>query len=913
MAEAAIVFFLNRVTGLLLQESDHLSKIQEHVEWIQKELQSMVAFLRDADRRQQRDERVATWVREVRYLVYDAEDILDEYVTKMDTLHWYTFSVFKYLYVKHNLCNQIIKIKKEVIEVNARKDRYGFHGGLSDEANPPPPPPPSSHGGGGGMSNRVPGAASPFVPVEDIVGIEDDVENLMRMLLDGNKCNRIVISVFGMGGLGKTTLVKEVFKKVKNKKKFDCYSWVFVSQSCTLIDALKNMLFGFMESRREPAIDVMDSMDEGRLQERTYHYLQDKNFLLVLDDMWDDRLWEEIKHSLPPKRGRIIFTTRIRNIASGDEEESFHIYDLQPLPYELAWQIFCRKAFRAKKTCPEDIKEFAEAIVRRCEGLPLAVIAIGGVLANRSTNLPAWQSVLHTLEWEMSQHRDLERLNNALLFSYNYLPFYLKHCFLHVGLFPQDYNIARKRLIRMWIAEGFVKEISGKTMEEVANHYFIQLIDRSMIQAVTLHARDVVKACRVHDLMRDIANHMLKEELFGAVLEEGESTIQEKQRRLAIYDTSIVLPDMMNMMSKMNLRSFLLFRKNEVSVSVLQKLLVQLKLARVLDLQGVPLEKLPDEIGQLIHLRYLGLRGTWIQNLPKSLKNLRNLQTLDIRKTNVKSLPAGSNKLQQLRHLLLSSFRDREKGFVKVCQGRISFLSLQTLSGVEADEELLKELKGLKGLRKLSIRGITEENSKELCNSLEEMTNLRSLTIVSESGRDIEMESISESVRYLEKLKLQVCIKEFPVWFNSLSCLHTLYLFKNFMREDPFPILEKLPNLVILTLASAFTNRVIKCRTGGFPKLKLLRILDMANWVNWLPIEETTLPKLQYLLIADCPKLRRLPDGFNYLTSLQDLTLAGTSAQFSHKLQGEDRWKVTHVREVSIISQVNGKFVKQKL
>lgn len=913
MAEAAIVFFLNRLTRLLLQEGDRLSKIQEHVEWIQKELQSMVAFLRDADRRQQRDERVATWVREVRDLVYDAEDIIDEYVTKMDALHWYTLFGFKYVYVKHNVCNQIIKIKKEVIEVNARKDRYGFHGGLPivpDEA----PAPPSSHGGGGmgGMSSRVPGAASPFVPVEDIVGIEDDVEQLMRMLLDGNKYDRLVVSVFGMGGLGKTTIVKEVFKKAKMR--FDCYSWVFVSQSCTSIDALKNILFGFMESRREPAIDVMDSKDEGRLQERTYHYLQDKKFLLVLDDMWDNRLWEEIKHSLPPKRGKILFTTRIRNIAPPDEE-NFHIYDLQPLPYELAWQVFCRKAFRGKRTCPQDIKEFAEAIVRRCGGLPLAVIAIGGVLANRGTNLPAWQSVLHTLEWEMSQHRDLERLNNALLFSYNYLPFYLKHCFLHVGLFPEDYNIARKRLIRMWIAEGFVKEIPGKTMEEVANHYFIQLIDRSMIQAVTLHARDVVKACRVHDLMRDIANHMLKEELFGAVLGGGESIIQEKQRRLAIHDNAddniIILPDM----SKLNLRSFLMFRQNEVSSSVLQKLLVQLKLARVLDLQGVPLEKLPDEIGQLIHLRYLGLRGTWIQNLPKSLKNLRNLQTLDIRKTNVKSLPAGSNKLQQLRHLLLSSFRDREKGFVKVCQGRLSFLSLQTLSGVEADEELLKELKGIKGLRKLSIRGITEENSKELCNSLEEMTNLRSLTIVSESQaeRDIEMESLSQSARYLEKLKLQMSMKRFPEWFNYLGCLHTLYLFKNEMREDPFPILEKLPNLVILTLASAFSNRAIKCSSGGFPKLKLLRILDIANWVNWMPIEEGTLPKLEYLLIADCPKLRRLPDGFNYLTALQDLTLAGKSAQFSHKLQGEDRWKVTHVREVSIISQVNGKFVKQKL
>lgn len=156
-------------------------------------------------------------------------------------------------------------------------------------------------------------------------------------------------------------------------------------------------------------------------------------------------------------------------------------------------------------------------------------------------------------------------------------------------------------------------------------------------------------------------------------------------------------------------------------------------------------------------------------------------------------------------------------------------------------------------------------------------------------------------------------MKRLPKWFNSLECLHTLYLFKNFLEEDPFPVLEKLPNIVILTLASAFSTKEIKCRVGGFPKLKLLHILDTENWLTLLPIEEGTLPRLQYLLTADCPKLVRLPDGFHHLTALQDLTLAGTSAYFSYRLHGVDRWKVNHVQEVSIISQVNGKFVKQKL
>lgn len=100
-------------------------------------------------------------------------------------------------------------------------------------------------------------------------------------------------------------------------------------------DVLRNILFGFIASRGEPALDVMGVMDEGWFLERTNEYLQDKKYLLVLDDKWDDNLWEELKHAFPRRKGRIIITTRIRGIAS-PPEGNFQIYDLQPLPYELA-------------------------------------------------------------------------------------------------------------------------------------------------------------------------------------------------------------------------------------------------------------------------------------------------------------------------------------------------------------------------------------------------------------------------------------------------------------------------------------------------------------------------------------------------------------------------------------------------
>lgn len=893
MAEELILFFLRKLSEQLNEEGELLSGVHEDIEWIKNELQAMVAFLRDVHRTQQRDKRVGRWAEEVRKLVYDAEDIIDEFLIRMENPRW---NFIKHLQTRHQVGSQIQKVKKRVMEVKERRDRYNWlH--IAQENTP----------GIMRASSTGFGAATPFFQVDDIVGIEVHVEQLVELLIEGKSDRRQVISVFGMGGLGKTTLAKEVYKRVKTD--FDCYSWVFLSQSCNLRDVLQRILFGLKESKNEPAMEVMDVMNEGLLQEMIYNYLQDKMYLIVFDDVWDTEIWEELKHALPRERGQIILTTRIQDIASS-VEDGCYIYHLHPLTHELAWKLFCKKAFRRMKACPEDLRGLAESIVNRCGGLPLAIVAIAGLLSSKGTNARDWQHVLDTLDWELNHDRDLDRLHKTLLLSYNHLPFYLKYCFLHIGLFPADYEIGRKRLIRMWVAEGFVEKSRSKTDEEVANHYFLKLIRGSMIQPITLPARDVVKACRVHDQMRDVAAYMLKQEMFGAALEAGDKEMEGRPRRLSIYDNAKNLP---SNMGNLKLRSFLMFKITELSSSNLLKIFEELKLVRVLDLQGVPIERLPGEVGSLIHLRYLNLRGTFIKCLPKQLKSLRNLQTLDIRNTNLTSLPTGINRLQQLRHLHIASFCDREKGFLKMPKGKKWFKNLQTLSGVEPDEDLLKELRSLTNLRKLYIGGMNKTNSEELWVSLGEMKSLRSFTMVADSSPERpQVESLSRPPPSLEKLKLQVSMTRLPKWFVSLRYLHTLYLLKNFLVEDPFPILQQLPNLFVLILASsAFLSTEICCRSGGFPKLTLLRILGMENWRRWMPIEEGTMPNLRYLLIADCPRLLGLPEGFHHLTALQDLTLIRMSSYLSYKLQGTDHWKVHHIPEVSIISQDGAEFLSK--
>lgn len=712
------------------------------------------------------------------------------------------------------------------------------------------------------------------------MGIDDDVEQIIELgMEDGELRHRKVISVFGMGGLGKTTVVKEVYKRAKTR--FECYSWVSMLPSHGFMDVLRNILFGFKANKGESAIDVMDAKYEGQLQEMIYNYLQDKEYLLVLDDVWEAEVWEAVKHALPRDHGTIIITSRIRDIASSIEDNC-RIYELQPLSHELAWSIFCRKVFRNQGYCPQHLKEYAEAVVRRCEGLPLAIVAVAGLFSAKAAEPQAFQSVLHELVWIYNDNRDVERLHKALLCSYIHLPYYLKYCFLQINLFPEDYEIGRKRLIRMWIAEGFVRKAPGKTEEETGNRYFKQLMYRSMIQAITLHARDVVKACKVHNLMREVANKMMKEEKFGAVLDGEELQTEDRYRRLSVYAEADNIP---TNIGKLSIRSFHLFDTANLSNSALRKFLKELRLTRILNLQGVCIERLPEEVSNLIHLRYLDLRGTRINGLPKSVTNLRNLQTLDIRNTNVKVLPRGINRLQQLRHLLMASFSERDTAdFIQMPKERLCFKELQTLSGVLCDEYFVKELRHLTNLRKLYMGKTTSTCSRELSTSLAELQKLRSLSIISgSSSEDLQLNSLSKPPKLLEKLKLQVFFIRLPNWFQHLNRLHTLSLLKSFLGEDPFPVLHLLPNLVVLTLASsAFTCSNISCRPQGFMKLTTLRILDIHTWIRWMPIEEGTMLSLRYLLIANCPNLQGLPEGFHHLTALQSLTLSGMSEHFPH-------------------------------
>ncbi|XP_050253669.1 disease resistance protein RPM1-like [Quercus robur] len=408
-----------------------------------------------------------------------------------------------------------------------------------------------------------------------------------------------VISIVGMGGSGKTTLAANTYNNDDVKKHFDCCAWITISQAYELEDVLRTLIKEFHESRKETNPADLYSMNYRLLVKTLVNYLEKKRYLLVLDDVWDTNLLDEIKVSLRDSclGSRIILTTRKEDdVACHQMGGKHHIHNIELLLMEEAWELFCKKAFSSSPngSCPPELKSFAQELVGKCRGLPLAISALGSLMYSKNTS--QWNEIYSSLNWSLSNNPELEAVKTILLLSFNDLPYQLKHCFLYCSLFPEDHKIRRKRLIKLWMAEGFVEKVEGSTLEEVADSYLVKLTFKNMLQVVERNQFGRPHRCKMHDLLRELALSISVKEKFGAVHGEGEEMKECKVRRISVHKTDGELKSFVGI-SK--LRSFLIFNKS------LKTLPPGSKMLSVLDLEDVPMDELPDEIFKLFNLTYL--------------------------------------------------------------------------------------------------------------------------------------------------------------------------------------------------------------------------------------------------------------------------------------------------------------------
>ncbi|KAL5981340.1 hypothetical protein ACLOJK_015395 [Asimina triloba] len=835
-----------------------------------------------------RDDGIEAWITQVRRLVFRAEDAVDEFMIQTHNYRLlFPASFLKRAMARHRFGTEMQIIRRQVKNIDERRRRYEFQQAL---------PNPQQSASYGGQSDLGAADSEPWVEETDIVGLDKDALKLPQWLLeaDGETQERAIVSIVGAGGSGKTTLARKAYKG-PIQIHFECHAWVSVSQTFWTKDILRKMLKGFFESRKEAPPIRTEAMEEAELRRIVRDYLQGKRYALVLDDIWHAHAWQDVKHALPREGGgRIIFTTRIENIAFPVDERC-RILKLEPLSDGLAWELFCTKAFRNQSprgACPKHLVRAAEAMVKKCKGLPLALVAMGGLMSKKAPNPSEWNEVLENLQWELTHNEDLATLNRVLLTSYNYLPSHLKYCFLYCAMFPEDDVIERKKLIRMWVAEGFVEEHPQKTFEEAANDCFLQLMERNLLLPLWPHIYWRPEYFQLHDLMRDVAVYMFKKEEFATlVTNQGKDIDQKQHRRLAIQSNVVDIP---RSSVPLNPRTCLVFCRDDVFLPILYRTILDFTLLRVLNLEGSKMVNLPKEIGKLIHLRYLNLSRTRIERLPKSLQRLHNLQTLDVRHCHVKSLPHFMIKLVRLRHLLVGSY----SAYLEMPRGISELRSLQTLEGALVDDELSRELGDLKQVRELRVGKVRGKHCKPLCNSISQLQHLRCLCVETFGADErLQLQSLQQPPPYLEELRLSGIMESFPQWIGALSCVREIKLRETRLVDDPFPTLGLLPNLQILDLNNAYVGKQISFASGGFPRLRSLEIMEMLGLEELSRIGEGTLQSLQVSTIDSCPLLKTLPDGLQDIASMKVLLLYGMPEEFIDRIRkgGDDHFKVEEI------------------
>ncbi|PNX78596.1 disease resistance protein rpm1-like, partial [Trifolium pratense] len=745
-------------------------------------------------------------------------------------------------------------IKSSVSRIKERSERYGFQRSLNQGSR--------DYRGSRNNQWHDPRVAALNIVEADVVGFEVPKQRLINWMVKGKEPT--VISIVGMGGQGKTTLAKIVFDNKDIIGHFDCHVFITVSQSYTVEGLLRNMLVKlYKENDEVPPPRIFEKYQESMLTDEVKNYLQNKRYVVVFDDVWNEHFWDDVEFALIDNKNgsKILITTRNANVLVSCSKSSFIVkkHELQPLTPKQSRELFNKKAFKINNDSKK-LNDIAYEIVEQCNGLPLAIVAIGGLLSTREKNVSEWEQFRDNLSLALRNDTHLIGIKKILGLSYDDLPYYLKACLLYFGLYPKVYEIKSKRVIRQWIAEGFVKEEKGKTLEEVAEGYLIELIHRSLVQVSSVKIDGKVKGCRVHDQIRDMIREKFEDFNFcKPISEDGQSSSVGIIRHLSISTTSVYL---MDRIESSHVRSLHVFQDEDEYVCHEPTIPEKFKLLKVLDFESAPMLNVPKNLGDLIHLKYLSFRSS--NHVSKSIGMFQNLETLDVGDTTTRELPKEISKLRKLRHLI--GYR---LSLIQLKDGIGKMTSLQTLCSVDLGKggaEVIKELGKLKQIRDLVLVNVHTEDVSILSSAIDEMKRIEKLSVSSfDIHTFIDLNLISPPTK-LRKLQLHGKLQKLPKSILELQNLVVLKLSKSKLTEDLMESLQSLQHsLLILSIGDdAYQGSHLHFQNGWFQKLKELYVaLGLGHGDINIVIDKGALPSLQKLHLE-----KNIPTGIQHLKKL---------------------------------------------
>ncbi|XP_057453690.1 putative disease resistance protein At3g14460 isoform X2 [Lotus japonicus] len=835
-------------------------------------LLSINAVVDDAELKQIRNGNVKAWLDAVKDAAFDAEDLLDEIDAQLSLKNQEAESqptaskVWNFFNATVSAFDKEIEPRMQEILDNLeylarQKDILGLREGAGFGV-----------GSTRQVSQKLPSTSLFGETV--IYGRHHDKGTVFGWLMSDSENDDhqlSIISVVGMGGMGKTTLAQHLYNDPRLEGKFDIKAWVCVSDDFDVFKVTRAILDEITRSSD-------DSRELNTLQVKLKEKLMGKSFLLVLDDVWneDHMQWESLRapFSSAAQGSKILVTTRSMKVAS--IMRSNQTCQLEQLQEQHSWQLFSKHAFQDENSqLNPDFKEVGIKIVRKCKGLPLALKSIGSLLYTKSSSLE-WERILKSEVWEIPEADN--NIIPALILSYQYLPSHLKRCFAYCSLFPKGYVFEKEDLVLLWMAEKFLKCFQkGKSIEEVGEEYFNDLLSMSFFQ----HSRGDRRKFVMHDLLNDLAKYVSGDFAYRLEVEEAQN-ISKMIRHFSFLRSKYEASERFDALYNTNrLRTFLPLGRNAnvlfrspfwISDVLVHALVSKFKYLRALSFSGYGVFELPDSVGNLIHLRHLDLSCTLIKKLPDSICFLYNLETLKLKECqSLEELPLNLHKLTKLRYLDFSGTKVRKMPMHLEKLNNLQVLnSFYVGKGGEYNIQQLGELNLHGALSIFELQNIVNP-SDALTANLKNKVHLVKLELEwsandddSQKGREV-LEKLQPS-KHLKKLSISnYGSTRFPDWFgdNSLSNVVsiTLRYCVNCVSLPSFGLLPSLKKLSIIGLHGVVVIGGEFYGNGSstipFASLERLEFEDMKELEEWeCKRVGDFFPRLEDLIVSNCPKLK---------------------------------------------------------
>ncbi|CAA7409655.1 unnamed protein product [Spirodela intermedia] len=742
----------------------------------------------------------------------------------------------------------------------------------------------------------------------------------IRSLLEDNEAP--VVGIYGLGGIGKTTLLKAINNEPSSR--FDLVIWVTVSKELDILKVQEDIAVRLGYSRPgEGQGPTLPEHPYNRVN-TLLRALSQTKFLLLLDDLWEKLDLEAVgvPFSSSFRNGsKVFFTTRSEKVCN--DMDAQRKVKVPLLNRKSSWTLFCQKMGKGEDQWNDlSIRSLAEAVCQKCGGLPITLITVGRAMAGVTTR-DEWQVALMALKSIPAELGDMKEVLILLKFSFDRLKdTSARECLLYCALYPEDHNIKIPRLIECWVGEGLLD--TGRHPDPIERaRYRGHLAIKNLKAACLLEDGEVKgRQVKLHDTVREMALWITSGEgdKRGNVflVNSGEQLRHvptperwTEARRISLMRNEIrLLPEEPRCP---NLQTLLL-NNNEHHLEEIPGGFFQfMPSLRVLDLSATGIRVLPPEIGSLVELRYLNLSWTPLESLPMEVRNLTKLRHVRLEGTwTLKSIPreavSSLERLQSL-NIFMSNFRagwegggsdgvidhegrqlclkDLEDGMWNLTELGISItwmthedmqavLNSQRLSasirflcvlevGIRSID-LSAFLEIMKGVRRLEIMDSTD--LEELVFNTNQLSELEGLTLATLPRATISWKdgnvfargpTTAAIFRNLRKLWISKCeALEDITWIRQLPCIETLELTGCSKIEE------------VIVVEEVTVDNVDYENDSFFPKLKWIWLHDLPN-LRSICRHPLLFRSLVTITVSGCPELKKLPFGLSSAKNIQEI------------------------------------------